>query len=201
MSIANGQGSERTVTNSSQTVTGTLTLDGFGNQVASTGSSANPYMYAATSGYRNDGDAGLSHVGARYYDAQVGRFISRDTELNEHPYLYCDHDPINNLDPTGHQKNQDKDKKKHPKPIPKKIPYPFKGLKEIQISSGLQGGINLGFTLTGNSSDVIIIDLKDFWDNQTPFIDQQNLSQRPFNDYLQYVRDRVNAPRPKTGQK
>ena len=80
--LFDGLGSERAVTNSSQSVTGTLTLDGFGNTVTSTGSSSNPYMYAATSGYRNDGDAGLSHVGARYYDAQVGRFISRDTFLD-----------------------------------------------------------------------------------------------------------------------
>ena len=81
------QGTERTVTNGSQTVVGTLNLDGFGNSVGSTGGSSNPYMYAATSGYRNDGDAGLTHVGARYYDAQVGRFVSRDTDLDEHPYL------------------------------------------------------------------------------------------------------------------
>jgi RHS repeat-associated protein len=46
-------------------------------------------MFAATSGYRNDGDAGLMHVGARYYDAQVGRFITRDTELDQEPYLDC----------------------------------------------------------------------------------------------------------------
>jgi YD repeat-containing protein len=39
--LFDGQGSERTVTNSSQTVTGTLTQDGFGNTVATTGSSAN----------------------------------------------------------------------------------------------------------------------------------------------------------------
>ena len=64
--------------------------------------SSNPYLYAATSGYRNDGDAGLSHVGARYYDAQVGRFISRDTYLDQKPYLYCEHNPVNNLDPSGH---------------------------------------------------------------------------------------------------
>ena len=88
---------------SSQAVTGTLTQDGFGNTVTSTGSSSDPYMYAATSGYRNDGDAGLTHVGARYYDAQVGRFTSRDTDLDEAPYLYCDHDPINNVDPSGHE--------------------------------------------------------------------------------------------------
>jgi RHS repeat-associated protein len=70
--------------------------------VATTGSSTDPYKFAATSGYRDDGDAGLSHVGARYYDAQVGRFITRDTELDQHPYLYCHHDPVNNVDPTGH---------------------------------------------------------------------------------------------------
>jgi RHS repeat-associated protein len=93
-------GSERTVTNSSQTVTGTVTFEGFGQTIASTGSSSDPYMFAATSGYRNDGDAGLMHVGARYYDAQVGRFITRDTELDEHPYLYCDHDPVNCVDPS-----------------------------------------------------------------------------------------------------
>jgi RHS repeat-associated protein len=102
--LFDGQGSERTVTNSSQAVTGTLTVDGFGNQVAYTGSSSNPYQYAATSGYRNDGDAGLTHVGARYYDAQVGRFISRDTYLDQKPYLYCEHDPINAVDPSGHKR-------------------------------------------------------------------------------------------------
>src|SRR5205085_6715441 len=101
--LFDGIGSERTVTNGSQTVTGTALYEGFGQTVATTGSSSNPYMFAATSGYRNDGDAGLMHVGARYYDAQVGRFISRDTELLEHPYLYCDHDPINAVDPSGHQ--------------------------------------------------------------------------------------------------
>jgi RHS repeat-associated protein len=59
-------------------------------------------MFAATSGYRSDGDAGLTHVGARYYDDQVGRFITRDTDLDEHPYIYCDHDPVNLVDPSGH---------------------------------------------------------------------------------------------------
>ena len=85
--LFDGQGSERTVTNSSQTVTGTINYDGFGNTAGSTGSSASPYMYCATSGYRSDGDAGLTYVGARYYDAQVGRFITRDTDLSQKPYL------------------------------------------------------------------------------------------------------------------
>jgi RHS repeat-associated protein len=97
-----GLGSERTVTDSTQAVTGTLTTEGFGQTVATTGSSSNPYMFAATSGYRNDGDAGLVHVGARYYDAQVGRFVTRDTVLSEHPYVYCNADPVNRLDADGH---------------------------------------------------------------------------------------------------
>ncbi len=58
-------------------------------------------MYGATSGDESQGDAGLIHVGARYYDAQVGRFTSRDTELDQHPYLYCEHDPVNGIDPSG----------------------------------------------------------------------------------------------------
>ena len=77
--VFDGLGSERTVTNSSQTVTGTLTTEGFEQTVASTGSSTSPYMFSADSGYRTDGDAGLMKAGARYYDAQVGQFTSRDT--------------------------------------------------------------------------------------------------------------------------
>jgi hypothetical protein len=41
-------------------------------------------------------------VGARYYDPQVGLFITRDTHLDQKPYLYCEHDPVNCLDPSGH---------------------------------------------------------------------------------------------------
>ena len=40
-------------------------------------------------------------MGARYYDPQVGRFISRDAVLSEHPYLYCEHEPVNAVDPSG----------------------------------------------------------------------------------------------------
>jgi hypothetical protein len=44
------------------------------------------------------------HVGARYYDPQVGRFLSRDAVLSEHPYLYCEHEPVNVVDPSGYFK-------------------------------------------------------------------------------------------------
>jgi RHS repeat-associated protein len=100
--LFDGLGSERTVTNTSGAVQGTLTMTAFGQAVASTGSSTDPYEFAATSGYRNDGDAGLVLDGARYYDAQTGSFISRDTYLDQLPYGYCDGDPINAVDFSGH---------------------------------------------------------------------------------------------------
>ncbi len=101
--LFDGLGSERTVTNASQSVTASLTLSAFGQTVASSGSSTSAYQYGATSGYRSEGDAGLTLVGCRFSDAQVGRFISRDTYLDQRPYAYCDGDPVNAVDPSGHE--------------------------------------------------------------------------------------------------
>jgi RHS repeat-associated protein len=100
--LYDGTGSARAETNSSQSVTSTLTPDAFGNAVATTGSTGSSYQYGAASGYRNDGDAGLLKVGCRYYDPQVGAFTTRDTYLDQKPYLYCEHDPVNATDPSGH---------------------------------------------------------------------------------------------------
>ena len=105
--LFDGLGSERTVTNGSGAVQGTLTLSAFGQTVASSGSSTSAYQFGATSGYRTEGDAGLTLVGCRFYDAQVGRFITRDTYLDQKPYAYCDGDPVNSLDATGHDPTND----------------------------------------------------------------------------------------------
>ncbi|GIV16928.1 MAG: hypothetical protein KatS3mg022_2363 [Armatimonadota bacterium] len=99
--LADGLGTPRATVDSTQAVTSTLTTEAFGTPVAQWGNSANPYRFAGAWGYRDDGDAGLLHVGARYYDPQVGRFISRDAVLSEHPYLCCEHEPVNRVDPSG----------------------------------------------------------------------------------------------------
>jgi RHS repeat-associated protein len=101
-SLYDGLGSSRTVTDASQSVIRTLTYNAFGQLSASSGSSTTNYMIGATSGYESNGDTGIILVGARYYDPQVGRFLTRDSELDQKPYLYCEHDPINHLDPSGH---------------------------------------------------------------------------------------------------
>ncbi len=61
-----GLGSARTFTNASGVVTAATVYDGFGNTVATSGSTSSPYQFGATSGYRNDGDAGIMQVGGRY---------------------------------------------------------------------------------------------------------------------------------------
>jgi len=105
--LADGLGTARQTSNGSGAVTATTVTEGFGQTVGGSGSTASPYGYNASSGYRSDGDgatysAPLQKVGARYYDPEFGCFLTRDTELDESPYLYCDSDPINNVDPTGH---------------------------------------------------------------------------------------------------
>jgi RHS repeat-associated protein len=103
-----GLGSTRQISNDSQSVTQTTTFDAFGNVESSTGSSNNVYKYAGQWGYRNDGDDGLMHMGARYYDPLVGRFLSADTWLGEitrpqslNRYAYCENNPVSAVDPTG----------------------------------------------------------------------------------------------------
>lgn len=101
-------GSTRQVTDASQAIQAAYTFDGFGNVVSQIGSASNPYRFGHIWGYRTHGDAGLLLVGARYYDPEVGRFITADTWLGDvmdpqslHRYVYVQGDPINLVDPTG----------------------------------------------------------------------------------------------------
>ena len=45
---------------------------------------------------------GCSKSDAGTTDPQTGTFTSRDTYLDQKPYLYCEHDPVNAVDPSGH---------------------------------------------------------------------------------------------------
>ena len=75
---------------------------------ASTGAAANPFRYR---GYYYDTDLGLYYLGSRYYDANIGRFISADTTdvINATPmgltdknlYAYCDNNPVIREDKGG----------------------------------------------------------------------------------------------------
>lgn len=47
--------------------------------------------------------SGLYYYGARYYDPDVGRFISTDPVMKENPFVYVDNNPLKFIDPTGMQ--------------------------------------------------------------------------------------------------
>ena len=53
-------------------------------------------------------ESGLIYLHARYYDPEIGRFLSPDTEtpgdriVGLNRYAYANNDPINHTDPTGH---------------------------------------------------------------------------------------------------
>lgn len=54
-----------------------------------------------------DEETGLYYMNARYYDPETGRFISQDSYRGKnesfwHLYVYCNGDPVNSVDPTGH---------------------------------------------------------------------------------------------------
>jgi len=60
--------------------------------------SANPLRYA---GYRYDEATGFYYLMARYYDANIGRFITRDTFhgfevdiLSSNQYTYAQNNPV-----------------------------------------------------------------------------------------------------------
>ncbi len=98
--LQNYLGSTVALTSSSGVVTDTNGYDSFGNATNSTFPSR--YQYT---GREYDATTGLQYSRARWYDANIGRFISEDPigfgggDVNL--YGYVGNNPINSADPTG----------------------------------------------------------------------------------------------------
>jgi RHS repeat-associated protein len=72
---ADGLGSIASLSNVAGALANTYTYDSFGQLTASTGTLVNPFQHT---GREFDGETGLYYNRARYYDQNIGRFVSED---------------------------------------------------------------------------------------------------------------------------
>ena len=100
--ITDNQGSVRLVVNAETgEVMQRLDYDSFGRVLRDTNPGFQPFGFQ---GGLYDPDTGLVEFGCRWYDAETGRWISKDPILLEggwNVYAFCDNDPINRIDPSG----------------------------------------------------------------------------------------------------
>jgi RHS repeat-associated protein len=104
--VHDGHGSVRAVTDQNGAVTDTYDYDAFGVLIHQTGTTPNTTLY---SGEQFDPDLGLYFNRARYMNVSTGRFWTMDEDEGNdndpaslHKYLYAGDDPVNQIDPSGH---------------------------------------------------------------------------------------------------
>jgi RHS repeat-associated protein len=96
-----GLRSVTSLTNSAGALANTYTYDSYGKLTASTGTVANPFQYT---GREFDPETGTYEYRARYYDQNVGRFVSEDPARfagGRNFYRYVGNSPTRFLDPYG----------------------------------------------------------------------------------------------------
>jgi RHS repeat-associated protein len=101
-----GLGSTRILTNATGVITDRYNYDAYGVLLTHAGTDSNSFLFA---GEQRDSATGLDYLRARYYDADLGRFISKDPfngfitdPMSQHDYQYAHANPITNTDPTGY---------------------------------------------------------------------------------------------------
>ncbi|MGE0000830.1 MAG: RHS repeat-associated core domain-containing protein [Fimbriimonadaceae bacterium] len=86
-------------------VQATREYDAFGSPTESSGSWSGPFGYAGQFGYQTEA-SGLHLLGHRYYDASLGRFLSRDPIGDgSNWYAYCGNSPVGNFDSDGQREH------------------------------------------------------------------------------------------------
>ena len=103
---ADGLGSTRALSNGAGQRTVAYSYDVFGATRSRTGVSTQPFTFT---GEQEDKELGLVFLRARYYDGQIGRFVSKDPlrgydtntqTLNR--FVYVQNNPSRLVDPSGH---------------------------------------------------------------------------------------------------
>jgi RHS repeat-associated protein len=104
--LYNGHGDVTQVVDQNGNIVNSYTYDEWGNILSNQEQISNPLKYA---GEYYDDESGLYYLRARYYDPATSRMLTEDSypgdimdPLSLNLYTYCNNDPINFTDPTGH---------------------------------------------------------------------------------------------------
>ena len=85
---------------SGNTITHKYNYDGHGNNFESVETFQQPFKYIGKYGVVTD-SKNLYFMRARYYNPQIGRFLSEDPVWGTNLYHYANNDPLNLIDPNG----------------------------------------------------------------------------------------------------
>ena len=107
--IYNGHGDVTSLTDNTGAVVATYTYDEFGNTTSTTGTVYNPLRYSGANNAYYDSETSLYKMGARYYQSDVGRWLTRDSYQGDkenlqsrNRYVYVGNNPLKYSDPSGH---------------------------------------------------------------------------------------------------
>jgi RHS repeat-associated protein len=103
--LTDALGSVRFLLDNAQSVSDGYVYEAFGRQMSGGGLTPNPYHFVGAFGYYEDWETGLQLLTARYYDAEVGRFVTRDPigfgGGDWNIYGYVNNSPVVEGDPSG----------------------------------------------------------------------------------------------------
>jgi RHS repeat-associated protein len=92
-------GTTETITDASGTVVWDASYEAYGKLVHENGTVS---FKASFTGKQVDSDTGLYYFNARWYDAELGRFVTEDPARDgSNWYEYCGNNPLVRIDPTG----------------------------------------------------------------------------------------------------
>lgn len=94
------RGSTIAMTDANQTITHSYFYDDFGYPLHTQEEDFNPFRYVGMYGVMYEQED-LQFMRARFYDGEVGRFLSEDPIWASNLYRYSSNNPVGRIDPTG----------------------------------------------------------------------------------------------------